>query len=139
MTYFPAEELTVVVMSNSYSPIAGAIAKDVSAIAVGQSYAIPIAPSVGSRPIDSRLLGSWSLEGFPNPLSIEMRRGRAIGSWNTVRQTAILRTGEDSYFLPLDWATVVFRFDGDRAIEGTWTAPWADKPLKLTHRTDAAK
>jgi len=68
-----------------------------------------------------------------------MLHGRAVLSWNAVRQSAILRTGDDSYFLPLDWATVVFRFGGDGTIEGTWTAPWSDKPLKVTRRVEKGK
>ena len=140
MTYFPDDELAVVVLSNSYSPIAGAIAKDVAAMVLKQSYSVPSMPvQKSSRPIDSRIFGSWTLEGFPNPFSIEMRHGRAVLSWNAVRQSAILRTGDDSYFLPLDWATVVFRFGGDGTIDATWTSPWSDKPLKVTRRAEAGK
>ncbi len=136
MTYFPAEELAVVVMSNSYSPVAGAIAKDVAAIALGQPYTIPVPAAAGAGTIDPRLLGSWTLEGFPYPFSIEMRHGRPIVSWNTVRQSAMLRTGVDAYFLPLDWATVTFRFT-EVTVEGTWTAPWSDKPLKVSRQAQA--
>jgi CubicO group peptidase (beta-lactamase class C family) len=133
MTYFPGEEVAVVVLSNSYSPICGAIAKDVAAILFKQPYTVPsLPPASGARSIDSRHLGSWTLEGFPNPFSIEMRHGRAILSWNIGRQSAILPAGKESYFLPLDWATLVFRSAPDGTIEGTWTAPWADKPLKVT-------
>jgi len=140
MTYFPDDELAIVVMSNSYSPIAGPIARDVAAMVLQQPYTSPSVPALaGARPIDSRLFGSWTLEGFPNPFSIEMRHGRAVLSWNAVRQSAILRTGDDSYFLPLDWATVVFRFGGDGTIEGTWTAPWSDKPLKVARRVEKGK
>ena len=106
----------------------------------GQTYKSPVVPSsAGSRPIDSRLFGSWTLEGFPNPFSIETRHGRTVLSWNAVRQSAILRTGDDSYFCPLDWATVVFRFGEDGTIDGTWTAPWSDKPLKITRRVGTGK
>ena len=140
MTYFPDEELTVVVMSNSYSPVAGSIAKDVAAMVFEQPYTIPSGPVLkGNRPIDARLFGSWTLEGFPNPFSIEMRHGRAVLSWNSVRQSAILRAGDDSYFLPLDWATVLFRFGEGGTIDGTWTAPWSDKPLKVTRRVEKGK
>lgn len=54
--------------------------------------------------------------------------------WSVGRQSAILPAGTDSYFLPLDWATLVFRPAPDGTIEGTWTAPWADKPLRVTRR-----
>jgi CubicO group peptidase (beta-lactamase class C family) len=140
MIYFPNDELAVVVMSNSYSPVAGSIARDVAAMVFGQPYKSPVAPaSAGTRSIDSRLFGSWTLEGFPNPFSIEMRHGRAVLSWSAVRQSAILRAGDDSYFCPLDWATVVFRFGRDGPIDGTWTAPWSDKPLKVTRRVETGK
>src|SRR5262249_4383803 len=132
ITYFPDEEVAVIVLSNSYSPVTGTIARDVAAIHFGQPYEAPSAPPKGSKPIDSRLFGKWSLEGFPNPCTIEMRHGRPLPSWTPVRQSAILRVGENQYSLPLDWATATFRFSEDGSAEGTWTAPWTDKPLKIT-------
>ena len=133
MTYFPDDELAIVVMSNSYSPLAGSIAKDIAAMVFKQSYTVLAAPpKTDARPIDPKLFGSWDLETIGNPFSIEMRHGRPVISWTTVRQSAILRTGDDTYFSPFDWATIAFRFGEGGTIDGTWITPWSDKPLKVT-------
>lgn len=135
MTYFPPEEVAVIVLSNSYAPVTGSIARDVAAMVLGQPWTKPSVPAgAGSKPVDPRLFGSWSLETINNPFTIETRHGRTVLSWNTARQSAILRAGEDTYFVPFEWATVVFRFSPDGTVEGTWTAPWSDKPLKVTRR-----
>lgn len=140
MTYFPEDEVAVVVMSNSYSPLAGSIARDVAAMLLKQPYAAPSAPAKSdARPIDPRLFGSWSLETIENPFTIEMRHGRPVIIWSAARQSAILRTGDDSYFSPFDWATIVFRPGEGGAIEGTWTTPWSGKPLKVTRRSEPGR
>jgi CubicO group peptidase (beta-lactamase class C family) len=135
MTYFPDVELTIVVLSNSYSPVAGVIASDLAAMLLDKPYTTPtMPPSSGLKPVDPRVFGSWSLEGFPNPFVIEKRHGRAIVSWSATRQSAILRTADDTYFMPLDWATLTFRFEKDGTVEGKWLAPWSEKPLKVTRK-----
>ena len=140
MSYFPDDALSVVVLSNSYSSVTGAIARNIAAISFGEPYKIPSAPAVdGSKPIDPRLFGTWSLEGFPNPFKIEMRHGRPVVFWSPVRQSAFLRVSDDQYFMPLDWATAIFRFAADGSAEGTWTAPWSDKPLKITRPSEVQK
>ena len=135
MSYFPQEELAVVVLSNSSPPISGSIARNVAAMVLGQPYSNPSVPAgAGAKPVDPRLFGSWNLETINNPFRIEARHNRTVLSWNMARQSAILRAGEDTYFVPYDWATVVFRFSPDGNVEGTWTAPWSDRPLKVTRR-----
>ncbi|HKD41270.1 MAG TPA: serine hydrolase domain-containing protein [Myxococcaceae bacterium] len=134
MIYFPDEELAVVVLSNSYAAVAGTIAKDLAAIALKKPFPKRAADSPGTRPIDPKLFGPWAVEGFPNPLTIETRHGHAIASWSGVRQNALLRTDDNTYFLPLDWATLTFSPAPDGTVEGMLTAPWSDKPRKLIRK-----
>jgi hypothetical protein len=110
--------------------VAGTIANDVAAIYFGQPYTIPQVRTPIANPVpDPRLLGTWSLEGFPN-FTITERNGRNVMVWNIARQEAIIALGNDEYFMPLDFATVKFTFgDPPSAI---WTASWADHPLKVT-------
>lgn len=134
MFYFPDDELAVVVLSNSYAAVAGTIAKDVAAIAFKKPYPKRAADLSGNGPVDPKLFGSWAVEGFPNPLTIETKHGHALASWSATHQNAILRTGDNTYFLPLDWATLNFSSAPGGAVEGTLAAPWSDKPRKMTRK-----
>jgi hypothetical protein len=51
-----------------------------------------------------------------------------------VHQNAILRTGDNTYFLPLDWATLTFSPTAEGTLDGTLTAPWSDKPRKMIRK-----
>jgi len=50
--------------------------------------------------------------------------------WNMARQEAMLALGNDEYFAALDFATMKFTFGDTQS--ATWTASWADHPLKVT-------
>jgi CubicO group peptidase (beta-lactamase class C family) len=129
LTYFPDDEVTVVVLSNNYSPVTGQIARDVAAIYFGQPYTVPQIPTPSATPAtDPRLLGSWSLEGYPNFTVIE-RNGRNVVVWNSSRQEVMIPLGHDEYFVPLDFAKIKFTF-GDPP-SATWDAPWSDHTLKV--------
>jgi CubicO group peptidase (beta-lactamase class C family) len=129
LTYFPDDEVTVVVLSNNYSPMAGTIAGDVAAIYFGQPYTVPNIHPPAARPaLDPRVLGEWTLEGYPNFTVIE-RNGRNVMIWNIARQEAMIPLGNDEYFVPLDFAMVKFTFG--ETPSAIWTASWADHPLQV--------
>jgi hypothetical protein len=133
LTYFPDEGVTVVVLSNNYSPVAGTIAQDVAAMYFGEKYTMPSVPQMtDAPPFDSRLLRSFEVENMPWKFAIRMRDGKPFLAWNEVRLEAMLPAGPDRWFLPLDWAVLTLRLDanGDLA-DGAMTAPWTDEPLKV--------
>ena len=131
--YLPDEGLSVIVLSNSYAPVTGLIAEKAAAAALGEAVepvTAPVRPE--AAPLDSRIAGAFLLEGIPFPVTFETSHGRAVASWNSSRVSALLKTGPDSWFMPLDWATLTLRASKDGTPELTLVAPWADKPLKVT-------
>jgi hypothetical protein len=129
VTYFIDDEVTISVMSNTYSPIAGSIAGDVAAMYFGKPYRNPESPKLAAAPFDKRLAGSWLLEGFPDGFKIVERNGRGVVVWNEIRQAALLPIEGGGWFTPLDWGTITFK---DDLSEGTMNTPWAAGPLKVT-------
>jgi len=130
LTYFPDDELTVVVLSNNYAPVTSPIAKDVAAIAFGLPYEVPrITLPAQPPPPDPRVLGEWVIEGYP-PATIVERNGRYVLAWTRNRQEALIPLGQDEYFLPLDFARMRFTFG--ETVSATFTAPWSDRPLTVT-------
>jgi CubicO group peptidase (beta-lactamase class C family) len=128
--YLPGMEVTVVVLSNNYAPMVGSIAEKVAAIHLGKPYDIPRAPrTIPVGALDSRLPGSYRVEGIRHPFRVEVRDGTPLVTWTPSRQSAFLRVDERTWFLPLDWAVLKFEPDHRR---GVWTAPWADHPLEVT-------
>ena len=136
LTYFPDQELTVAVLSNNYSPVAGTIAQDVAAMYFGEKYAIPtVTPATNARPIDPRLLRSYEVENMPWKFTIRLRDGRPFVAWNEIRQEAMLPIGPDQWFLPLDWAVLTLRLDANGQLaEGVLNGPWSEKPMKVVAR-----
>lgn len=132
--YFPADELTVVVLSNNYAPLPGTIAETVAKAVFGMPYEVAAAPKIlATGTFDPRMLGSWNLEGLPYQFTLELRSGTPILTWTPARQSAYLRIGERTWFSPFDWARIEWEPDYAKA---TWTAPWAEKPLAVTRATE---
>ena len=110
LTYFPDDQLTVIVLSNNYAPVTSPIAKDVAAMAFGLPYEVPRVCSPASPPPpDPRVLGEWVIEGYP-PATIVERNGRYVLVWTRARQEALIPLGPGEYFLPLDFARMTFTF-----------------------------
>ena len=132
LMYFPDDEVTVVVLANNYSPLAGSVAQDVAAMYFGQPYTTPrVTLSKGWPPV-AELAGTWQMEGFP-PFTITIRSGRPVAAWNGIRASALVPAGPDTWFERLDWATFKFERDASgRLSGGIITAPWAAQPMKLT-------
>lgn len=136
LSYFPDDELTVVVLSNNYSAVAETIARDVAAMYFGENVAAPKITLTPDTPsLDPRLLRSYAIENMPWTFTIRLRNGRPVVEWTGTRQEAMLPAGPDQWFLPLDWATLTLRLGADGQLsEGTLTAPWTDKPMKVVFR-----
>lgn len=135
VTYFVDDGITISVMANNYSPIAGTIAQDVAAMWFGEKYSTPETPKLAKTPppIDPRVLGTYTLQGFPNPFTIVDRGGKAVVVWNQIRQSAFLPTETpNTWFMPLEWGTLELKPDADGGFtEGTWHAAWASGPLTV--------
>jgi CubicO group peptidase (beta-lactamase class C family) len=130
LTYFPDDQVTVIVLSNNYAPVTSPMAKDIAAIAFGLPYEVPrIVLPASPVPPDPRVLGEWVIEGYP-PATIVDRNGRYVLVWTRARQEALIPLGSGEYFLPLDFARMRFTFGATAA--ATFTAPWSDKPLAVT-------
>jgi CubicO group peptidase (beta-lactamase class C family) len=130
LTYFPDDQVTVVVLSNNYAPLTSPIAKDVAAIVFGLPYEMPaITLPATAPPPDPRILGEWVVEGYP-PATIVERNGRFVLVWTRARQEALIPLGHDEYFLPLDFAQMRFTFGETEG--ATFSAPWSDRPLTVT-------
>lgn len=129
--YFIDDDVTVVVMSNNYAPIAPTIAADVAAMYFDKPFDMPVVKiATNPVPLDPRVAGVYSLEGRPNPFTIAIQDGRPYMSWNSARQSPLLPIDGHSWFVPLDWGTL--RLQAGTLQEGTMTAAWSDKPLKVT-------
>jgi hypothetical protein len=81
-------------------------------------------------PFDARFTGAYDVEGRPSwKLTILMRDGKPIASWTEIRQSALLRIDDETWFSPLDWARLRFPKDGNATLE----FPGAP-PLKLIRK-----
>ena len=131
LTYFPDDELTVVVLSNNYSPVAGTIAEDVAAMYFGEKYTIQ-SVELAPNTFDPRLVRAYTVEGTPWSFNILMRGSTPYVKWGPIRQEAMLPAGPNRWFLPLDFGMLTLRLDDSgQLVEGTMVAPWSDKPMAV--------
>jgi CubicO group peptidase (beta-lactamase class C family) len=131
---FRDEGVTVVVLSNNYATVPGAITRDVAGMVFGQKAPSPAVKLASSpAPIDPRLLGTYAVEGRPWTLTISLHEGRPLLSWNEIRQSALLRVDGDTWFSPLDWARFQLRFDESGTFQGTMSMA-AMEPLRLIRK-----
>lgn len=131
VTYFIDDGITIVVLSNNYSPIAGTIGGDVASMYFGKPYTNPSFPKVQTAPLDTRVLGSYALEGFPKPFTVIDRGGKGVIVWNEIRQSAMLPVAgaERTWFMPLEWGTLALNGDFSG---GTFNAAWGSRTLTVT-------
>jgi len=74
------------------------------------------------------------MEGFP-PFTISIRNGRPIQAWNPIRISPLVPIDADTWFARFDWLTMKAERDASGRISGfTATAPWAEKPMKVTRQ-----
>jgi hypothetical protein len=79
-------------------------------------------------PFDPRFLGNYDVEGRTWKLAVVLRDGKPIMSWTDIRQSALLRIDDDTWFSPLDWAKLRFTPEG-----GTMEFP-GSPPMKLIRK-----
>jgi CubicO group peptidase (beta-lactamase class C family) len=126
LLYFPDDDVTVVVLSNNYATVAATIAESVAAMMFDKPYSVPnvkLAADPYSLP-DRRIEGSYRVEGHPWTFTIAIRDGRPIVTWTPIRQSAMLRMSDDTWFEPFDWATLQLKL----APDGTLAEGWFNYP-----------
>jgi D-alanyl-D-alanine carboxypeptidase len=127
---FPADEVTVVVLSNNYATVPGTITQDLAAMYFGRDVpnaAVKLAAN--PAPLDPRFLGAYDVEGRTWKLSIVMRDGKPVASWNEIRQSALFRIDDETWFSPLDWARVRFPKEGDPTLQFS-----TGEPMRLVRK-----
>jgi CubicO group peptidase (beta-lactamase class C family) len=124
--YFPDDEVTVVVLSNNYASVAGTLAQSVAAMILDKPYSVPSVKLAADpfSPPDRHIEGSYRVEGRPWTFTISIRDGRPVVSWSAIRQSAMLRMSGDTWFEPLDWATLQLKL----APDGTLAEGWFNYP-----------
>jgi len=123
--YFPDDDVTVVVLSNNYATVSGSITQAIAAMLFDQPYTIPTV-KIAADPYrtDPKIVGRYRVEGRPWTFSVTIRDGRPIAAWSAVRQSAMLRVSDDTWFEPLDWATLTLKFDdAGKFVGGSFAFP----------------
>ncbi|HSP13557.1 MAG TPA: serine hydrolase domain-containing protein [Thermoanaerobaculia bacterium] len=134
LLYFVDDDVTVVVLTNNYAPVAGNITQAVAAMIFDQPYTVP-SVNLAADPyaLDSRINGHYAVEGRGWTFTIEVRDGRPVLEWNSIRQSALLRVSDGTWFEPLDWATLTLKFDAEgKFVEGSFVYPGT--PAAKVHR-----
>ncbi len=124
--------MTVVVLTNNYATVAGSITEAIAGMVFGKAITTP-AVTLASNPHDSdpRIAGNYRVAVRGWTFTIEFRDGRPVAMWNEVRMSSMLRVSDDTWFEPLDWATLQLKFDdGGKFVGGTFTLP-GSVPLKV--------
>lgn len=122
LVYFPDDDVTVVVLSNNYATVAATIARTVAAMMFDKPYSVP-SVQLAADPFaipDRRIEGNYRVEGHPWTFTISIREGRPIVTWTPIRQSAMLRMSEDTWFEPFDWATLQLRLAPDGSLAEGW-------------------
>jgi CubicO group peptidase (beta-lactamase class C family) len=123
--YFPAEDVTVVVLSNNYASVPSTITEEVAKMVFGETVATP-AVKLASNPNDAemRIAGNYRIAARGWTFTISFREGKPVAAWTDIRMSAMLRMSDDTWFEPLDWATLQLKFDdAGKFVEGTFTIP----------------
>jgi CubicO group peptidase (beta-lactamase class C family) len=123
--YFPAEDVTVVVLSNNYSSVPSTITDAVARMVFGETVAIP-SIKLASNPNDAnpRIAGKYAIPSRGWTFNITFHDGRPIAAWTELRMSQMLRMSDDTWFEPLDWATLQLKFDdAGKFVDGTFTIP----------------
>jgi CubicO group peptidase (beta-lactamase class C family) len=129
LLYFPDDDVTVVVLTNNYATVAGTVTQAIAAMIFDKPYTIPSAPLAADpyQPAPAGIVGKYRVEGRPWTFSVYVRDGRPVAAWTPIRQSAMLRLSDDTWFEPLDWAKLQMKFDADgKFVEGWFTYPGTD-------------
>jgi CubicO group peptidase (beta-lactamase class C family) len=123
--YFPDEDVTVVVLSNNYASVPSTITEAVAGMVFGETVETPsVKLAANPNEVDPRIIGNYSIPGRGWTFNISLRGGKPVLAWTDIRMSAILRVSGDTWFEPLDWATLQLKFDdAGKYVEGTFTLP----------------
>jgi CubicO group peptidase (beta-lactamase class C family) len=128
--YFPDDDVAVIVLTNNYASVAANIAQSVAAMMFDQPYTIASAKLADDpyRAPDPRIEGRYRVEGRPWTFSISIRDGRPLVTWTPIRQSAMLRMSDDTWFEPLDFATLQLKLDAEgKLVEGWFAYPGMER------------
>lgn len=129
------DEVTVALTTNNYSTVWVAIAEDLLALYLGKPYTIPRVELAASQEPDPRTFGTYEVTERGWTYHVGARNGRMYGGSDALRRSAMLRTKNGMWFLPLDWQKLDLRFDENgKFIEGWMHTPGAEKPLKVVKK-----
>jgi CubicO group peptidase (beta-lactamase class C family) len=129
------DEVTVALTTNNYSTVWVAIAQDLLALYLGKPYTIPRVDLAASQEPDLRTFGTYEVTERGWTYHVGARNGRMHAGNDPLRRSAMLRTKDGMWFLPLDWQKLDLRFDEHgKFIEGWMHTPSAEKPLKVVRK-----
>ncbi len=118
--YYPAQQVTVIVLSNSYSPVSQSpIADDVAAMALGHDVSAQrISPLAITAAELNRIAGTYQFgEKFYRPnaeVVIRVQNGEAVLDWGTGTRSALIPVGEREFIDRAFWGRLHFSADGFR-------------------------
>jgi CubicO group peptidase (beta-lactamase class C family) len=116
---FPADQTTVIVLSNSENPRVGAIANDLAAIAFGQPYKVPVERKVITVPsaVLDKYVGEYQLA--PNfSFTITNEDGRLMLKPTGQPQAELFAESETVFFPKVVEATMTFVIDAQGQVTG---------------------
>ncbi|HEX8408364.1 MAG TPA: serine hydrolase domain-containing protein [Thermoanaerobaculia bacterium] len=129
------DEVTVAVTTNNYSTVWVAIGQDLLALYLGKPYTIPHIELAASQEPDPRTFGTYEVVDRAWTYHVGARNGRMYGGNDALRRSAMLRTKDGLWFLPLDWQKLDLRFDENgKFIEGWMHTPGTAEPLKVVKK-----
>jgi hypothetical protein len=129
------DEITIAVTTNNYSTVWVAIGQDLLALYLGKPYTIPSIDLAASQEPDPRTFGTYEVVARGWTYHIGARNGRMYGGNDALRRSAMLRTKDGLWFLPLDWQKLDLRFDENgRFTEGWMNTPGTAEPLKVVRK-----
>ncbi|HEX3578326.1 MAG TPA: serine hydrolase domain-containing protein [Thermoanaerobaculia bacterium] len=131
--YFPAEEVTVVVLSNNYASVPSTITEAVARMVFGETVATPsVKLAANPNDADPRIAGDYRIPSRGWTFTVSFRDGKPIAAWTDIRMSAMLRMSDDMWFEPLDWATLQLKFDdAGKFVDGAFTIPGFGGPQKV--------
>jgi hypothetical protein len=137
LLYFPAEEVTVVVLSNNYAGMAAVITEAVAGMIFGKTIETPTV-TVAKDPYSApqHAAGFYSVNDRPWFFWLRFRDGKPYIAWSEMRIGALLRVSEDTWFEPFDWGMLKLQFDAEgKFVDGSFQFP-NQPPLKIVRRGD---
>lgn len=128
------DEVTVAVTTNNYSTVWGAIAEDLLALYLGKPYKTRQVELAASQEPDPRTYGTYEVVDRGWIYNVGVRNGRMYGGNDGLRRSAMLRTKDGMWFLPLDWQKLDLRFDEHGKFTEGWMHTPGMEPMKVVKK-----